>query len=445
MRGAGGVKGGVVHAVSDVSFDLDAGETLGVVGETGSGKSTLARCVLQAPRPKAGSVGSRAPTWSACGGAGCNERGATMQMVFQDPYGSLNPRWRVTDLVEEPLIGLRRRATRGSRRRRVRELLDLVGLDPDVYGRRHPHELSGGQCQRVAIARAIALRPGPGRLRRGGVLARRADPGPGAQPVGAAAHRAGAELPVHLPRPRAGQAGQRPGGGDAPGPAVRGRSGRGAVPVAAAPVHRRPARVHPEPRPDQAAGDRTRRWPPGSRRRRWTRRADAGSGPAARGRRSCARRSARCCASSAPVTRWPATSRSRSTKPTARPGRRRRPPRCTPGHSCIRPAMLYARPSRREPPMFSAMIDPTAGPATRTRATVLAARKPDLLGQPGRPAGQRQAQRRAVPRRGRRAAAAAARRRGRRAAQEAVHHRPGPAGHVGRSGGHVRRRRGRRG
>jgi oligopeptide transport system ATP-binding protein len=81
-----------------------------------------------------------------------------MQMVFQDPYGSLNPRWRITDIVAEPLVGYGDGDAR-SRRRRVRDLLDLVGLNPDVYGRRHPRELSGGQCQRVAIARAIALHP----------------------------------------------------------------------------------------------------------------------------------------------------------------------------------------------------------------------------------------------------------------------------------------------
>jgi oligopeptide transport system ATP-binding protein len=81
-----------------------------------------------------------------------------MQMVFQDPYGSLNPRWRVADIVEEPLIGFAV-GNASSRRQRVRDLLDLVGMNPDVYGRRHPRELSGGQCQRVAIARAIALHP----------------------------------------------------------------------------------------------------------------------------------------------------------------------------------------------------------------------------------------------------------------------------------------------
>jgi oligopeptide/dipeptide ABC transporter ATP-binding protein len=158
VRGAGGVRGGVVHAVSDVSFHLDAGETLGIVGETGSGKSTLARCVLQAPRPTSGSVRFRGTELVGLRGGRLQRARREMQMVFQDPYGSLNPRWRISDIVEEPLIGFGNGNAAG-RRRSVRNLLDLVGLNPDVYGRRHPRELSGGQCQRVAIARAIALDP----------------------------------------------------------------------------------------------------------------------------------------------------------------------------------------------------------------------------------------------------------------------------------------------
>ncbi|MBX6354392.1 MAG: ATP-binding cassette domain-containing protein [Micromonosporaceae bacterium] len=158
VRGAGGLKGGVVHAVSDVSFELAAGETLGIVGETGSGKSTLARCVLQAPRPKSGSVRFQGTELVGLRGRRLKQARRQLQMVFQDPYASLNPRWRIDDLVEEPLVGYGV-GNAGSRRRRVRELLDLVGLDPAVYGRRRPYELSGGQCQRVAIARAIALDP----------------------------------------------------------------------------------------------------------------------------------------------------------------------------------------------------------------------------------------------------------------------------------------------
>jgi oligopeptide/dipeptide ABC transporter ATP-binding protein len=158
VRGAGGVRGGVVHAVSHVSFDIHPGETLGVVGETGSGKSTLARSVMQAPRPKSGEVSFQGADLTRLRRRGLVEARRHLQMVFQDPYGSLNPRWRVSEIVEEPLVGYRISPPAG-RDRRVRELLDLVGLNPDSYGRRRPHELSGGQCQRVAIARAIASDP----------------------------------------------------------------------------------------------------------------------------------------------------------------------------------------------------------------------------------------------------------------------------------------------
>lgn len=157
-RGAGGVKGGVVHAVSDVSFDVSPGETLGVVGETGSGKSTLARSVIQAPRPKSGEVHFQGSDLTRLRPRKLKDARRQMQMVYQDPFGSLNPKWRLEDLVAEPLVGYGT-ASRDARTRRAAELLDLVGLDPSVYSRRRPTELSGGQCQRVAIARAIALNP----------------------------------------------------------------------------------------------------------------------------------------------------------------------------------------------------------------------------------------------------------------------------------------------
>jgi ABC-type glutathione transport system ATPase component len=158
VRGAGGLRGGVVHAVSDVSFDVHTGETLGIVGETGSGKSTLARSLVQAPRPKSGEVLFQGSDLVRLRRKRLVAARRHVQMVYQDPFGSLNPRWRVTELVEEPLLGY---GVKGAerRRRRVRELLDLVGLDPSVFGGRRPRELSGGQCQRVAIARAIALDP----------------------------------------------------------------------------------------------------------------------------------------------------------------------------------------------------------------------------------------------------------------------------------------------
>jgi oligopeptide/dipeptide ABC transporter ATP-binding protein len=158
VRAAGGVKGGVVHAVSDVSFDIYPGETLGVVGETGSGKSTLARSVIQLPPPKSGTVEFQGQDLTKLRRRDLKAARGHMQMVYQDPFGSLNPRWRVTELVEEPLVG-HGYGNADKRRRRVEELLDLVGLDPSQYAKRRPFELSGGQCQRVAIARAIALQP----------------------------------------------------------------------------------------------------------------------------------------------------------------------------------------------------------------------------------------------------------------------------------------------
>jgi oligopeptide transport system ATP-binding protein len=135
-----------------------AGETLGIVGETGSGKSTLARAILQAPRPKAGTVTFRGQELTRLRWSRLLQARRNMQFVFQDPFGSLDPKWRVLAIVEEPLVAYRE-GSAAKRRERAREVLDLVGLDPDRYGKRHPRELSGGQAQRVAIARAIALNP----------------------------------------------------------------------------------------------------------------------------------------------------------------------------------------------------------------------------------------------------------------------------------------------
>jgi oligopeptide/dipeptide ABC transporter ATP-binding protein len=158
VRERGGARGGVVQAVSGVSFEVMPGETLGIVGETGSGKSTLAQAILQAPRPKSGSVVFRGMDLTRLRGRQLLQARRHMQFVFQDPFGSLDPKWQVRHIVEEPLVAYRA-GGRAARRERVGELLDLVGLDPARYGKRHPRELSGGQAQRVAIARAVALEP----------------------------------------------------------------------------------------------------------------------------------------------------------------------------------------------------------------------------------------------------------------------------------------------
>jgi oligopeptide transport system ATP-binding protein len=158
LRDYGGAKGGVLQAVSDVSFELHAGETLGIVGETGSGKSTLARSVIQAPPPKAGAVIFEGKDLVGLSSRAMKPVRRHLQIVFQDPFTSLDPKWAVSRIVAEPLVAYAI-GSRRERRDRVDALLDLVGLDPARYGRRHPRELSGGQAQRVAIARALVLEP----------------------------------------------------------------------------------------------------------------------------------------------------------------------------------------------------------------------------------------------------------------------------------------------
>ena len=158
LRNYGGAKGGVLQAVADVSFDLHAGETLGIVGETGSGKSTLARSVIQAPPPKRGAVVFQGKDLVGLSHRAMKPVRRELQMVFQDPFTSLDPKWAVSRIVAEPLVAYAI-GSRAERRERVNSLLDLVGLDPASYGQRHPRELSGGQAQRVAIARALVLEP----------------------------------------------------------------------------------------------------------------------------------------------------------------------------------------------------------------------------------------------------------------------------------------------
>lgn len=147
-----------VQALSDVSFDLMRGETLGVVGESGSGKSTLARSVLALPPPESGVTEFDGTRVYEARSAPLRKLRQRMQMVFQDPLSSLNPAQRIFDIVEMPLL-VAGKLDPGQRRAVVMETLRSVGLDGDVVGRRRPHELSGGQCQRVSIARALVLKP----------------------------------------------------------------------------------------------------------------------------------------------------------------------------------------------------------------------------------------------------------------------------------------------
>ncbi|HEX2111476.1 MAG TPA: ATP-binding cassette domain-containing protein [Gaiellaceae bacterium] len=148
---------GQVKAVDGVSFEIREGETLGLVGESGSGKSTTGYCILQLLRPTSGSVRFQREELTTLKGEDLRRMRRDMQIVFQDPYASLNPRMTVGDIVGEPLA-VHKIGNRKSREAAVRTLLDVVGFNPDFINR-YPHEFSGGQRQRIGIARALALNP----------------------------------------------------------------------------------------------------------------------------------------------------------------------------------------------------------------------------------------------------------------------------------------------
>ena len=153
---AGG--GRKVHAVSGISLDVLERETLGLVGESGCGKSTTGKAIMQMPRPTSGTVSFEGQALTSLKGEALRRTRPTMQMIFQDPISSLNPRRKVGDIIGEPLRTWRRGSS-DEREQKVREVLEAVGIDPDAAMGRRPHQFSGGQCQRISIARALMLDP----------------------------------------------------------------------------------------------------------------------------------------------------------------------------------------------------------------------------------------------------------------------------------------------
>ena len=146
-----------VRAVDDISFSIAPGETFGLVGESGCGKTTTGRCVIRLIEPTSGEIRVKDMDVRALSPGALRRARRHFQIVFQDPYSSLNPRMRVGDIVEEPLI-IHKLGGREQRRARVRELFELVGLDASATAK-YPHEFSGGQRQRIGLARALALEP----------------------------------------------------------------------------------------------------------------------------------------------------------------------------------------------------------------------------------------------------------------------------------------------
>jgi peptide/nickel transport system ATP-binding protein len=149
---------GTVHAVSGISLDVVPGETLGLVGESGCGKSTTGKAVIQLPPPTSGTVHFEGTNLTSLKGRALRSQRTKFQLIFQDPISSLNPRRSVQDLVAEPLR-VWNRGTQEDHMRVVREMLDAVGLDPEMAFDKRPHQFSGGQCQRISIARALVTEP----------------------------------------------------------------------------------------------------------------------------------------------------------------------------------------------------------------------------------------------------------------------------------------------
>jgi len=147
-----------VQAVSGVTFQVRRGETLGLVGESGCGKSTTGRTLVQVQSATSGTIGYQGQDLNALSGRKLRQVRTKIQMIFQDPISSLNPRRRIKDIVAEPLV-IWKKGTKAERVTKVRAMLEAVGIDPDAAGDRRPGEFSGGQCQRISIARALMAEP----------------------------------------------------------------------------------------------------------------------------------------------------------------------------------------------------------------------------------------------------------------------------------------------
>jgi peptide/nickel transport system ATP-binding protein len=147
-----------LKAVSGISFDVLRGETLGIVGESGCGKSTTGRAIMQIPKPTSGSVIFEGDNLTELSSADLREARTRVQMIFQDPVSSLNPRRTVRDSVLEPL-NIWKRGTKEERAKLVDDILESVGIDPARAAESRPHQFSGGQCQRISVARALVLDP----------------------------------------------------------------------------------------------------------------------------------------------------------------------------------------------------------------------------------------------------------------------------------------------
>ena len=271
---------GAVRAVDGVSFDIRKGETLGLVGESGCGKTTTGRAILQLIKPTDGHVLYEGADLARLRGGALRRQRRKMQMIFQDPYASLNRRMTLADIVGEPLLVHKLRA-RNKRDERVRELLQLVGLNPNTLNR-YPHEFSGGQRQRIGIARALAVEPNFIVCDEPISRPRRVHPGADHQPAQGAAGPLRADLPVHRARPLGRAPHLRPRGRDVPRPHRRARRQRHALRRAHAPLHAGAAQRRADPRPGGRGAAPGGRAQPATCRAPPTRRRAATSTPAAR-------------------------------------------------------------------------------------------------------------------------------------------------------------------